>query len=79
MIVLRSPKGWTAPAEIDGHKIEGFWRAHQVPMADVKTNSEHLSLFEAWMRSYKPEELFDKTGKLILPTSKNLRPKVCAA
>lgn len=74
MIVLRSPKGWTAPAEIDGHKIEGFWRAHQVPMADVKTNSEHLSLFEAWMRSYKPEELFDRTGKLI-PDLKELAPK----
>ncbi len=65
MIVLRSPKGWTAPAEIDGHKVEGFWRAHQVPMADVKTNPAHLSVFESWMKSYKPEELFDETGKLI--------------
>ena len=64
MIVLRSPKGWTAPAEVDGHKLEGFWRAHQVPMADVKKNPERLQELEAWMRSYKPEELFDRNGKL---------------
>ena len=64
MIVLRSPKGWTAPAEVDGHKLEGFWRAHQVPMADVKKNPERLHELEAWMRSYKPEELFDQSGKL---------------
>jgi xylulose-5-phosphate/fructose-6-phosphate phosphoketolase len=64
MIVLRSPKGWTAPAEVDGHKLEGFWRAHQVPMADVKKNPERLHELEAWMRSYKPEELFDQNGKL---------------
>ncbi len=62
MIVLRTPKGWTAPATIDGHKIEGYWRAHQVPMADVKRNSEHLALLEAWLRSYRPEELFDADG-----------------
>ncbi|MGK7877799.1 MAG: phosphoketolase [Xenococcaceae cyanobacterium] len=73
MIVLRTPKGWTAPAEIDGHKVEGFWRAHQVPMADVKTNPDHLSVFEAWLKSYKPEELFDETGKLI-PELKELAP-----
>jgi xylulose-5-phosphate/fructose-6-phosphate phosphoketolase len=64
MIVLRSPKGWTAPAEVDGHKLEGFWRAHQIPIADVTKNSGHLQLLENWMRSYKPEELFDETGKL---------------
>jgi xylulose-5-phosphate/fructose-6-phosphate phosphoketolase len=64
MIVLRSPKGWTAPGEIDGHKLEGFWRAHQVPMADVKKNPGRLHELEAWMRSYKPEELFDQNGKL---------------
>jgi xylulose-5-phosphate/fructose-6-phosphate phosphoketolase len=64
MIVLRSPKGWTAPAEVDGHKLEGFWRAHQVPMADVKKNPKRLHQLEAWMRSYKPEELFDQNGKL---------------
>jgi xylulose-5-phosphate/fructose-6-phosphate phosphoketolase len=62
MIVLRTPKGWTAPAEVDGHKLEGFWRAHQVPIADVKKNPAHLALLEAWMRSYKPEELFDAAG-----------------
>jgi xylulose-5-phosphate/fructose-6-phosphate phosphoketolase len=64
MIVLRSPKGWTAPAEVDGHKLEGFWRSHQVPMADVKKNPERLHELEVWMRSYKPEELFDQNGKL---------------
>jgi xylulose-5-phosphate/fructose-6-phosphate phosphoketolase len=65
MIVLRTPKGWTAPAEVGGHKLEGFWRAHQVPIADVAKNPAHLKLLEDWMRSYKPEELFDETGKLI--------------
>jgi len=62
MIVLRSPKGWTAPAAIDGHKVEGFWRAHQVPMADVQMNPAHLKVLEDWMRSYRPEELFDANG-----------------
>jgi xylulose-5-phosphate/fructose-6-phosphate phosphoketolase len=62
MIVLRTPKGWTAPGEIDGHKIEGFWRAHQVPIADVKKNPDHLRLLETWLRSYQPEELFDADG-----------------
>ena len=64
MIVLRSPKGWTAPGEVDGHKLEGFWRAHQVPMADVKKNPTRLHELEAWMHSYKPEELFDQNGRL---------------
>jgi len=64
MIVLRSPKGWTAPGGVDGHKLEGFWRAHQVPITDVKTNPEHLRLLEHWMRGYKPEELFDQDGRL---------------
>ena len=65
MIVLRSPKGWTAPAEVDGHKVEGLWRSHQVPLAGVKKNSAHLKLLEQWMRSYKPDELFDANGQLI--------------
>jgi len=65
MIVLRSPKGWTAPEEVGGHKLEGFWRAHQVPMADVKRNPKRLHELEKWMRSYKPEELFDDNGTLI--------------
>ena len=56
MIVLRTPKGWTGPKEVDGHKVEGFWRAHQIPIAEVKTNPAHLKLLEQWMRSYKPEE-----------------------
>jgi xylulose-5-phosphate/fructose-6-phosphate phosphoketolase len=62
MIVLRSPKGWTAPAAVGEHKLEGFWRAHQVPIADAKTNPAHLKLIESWMRSYGPEELFDAQG-----------------
>jgi len=65
MIVLRSPKGWTAPAEVDGHKVEGFWRAHQVPLAGVKKNAAHLKLLEEWLRSYKPEELFDADGRFV--------------
>jgi xylulose-5-phosphate/fructose-6-phosphate phosphoketolase len=65
MIVLRTPKGWTAPAEIDGGRLEGFWRSHQVPLAGVKTNPAQLKLLEEWMRSYKPEELFDANGALV--------------
>ena len=62
MIVLRTPKGWTSPAEVGGHKLEGSWRAHQVPMADVKKDPERLKQLEDWLRSYKPEELFDDAG-----------------
>ena len=65
MIVLRSPKGWTGPKAIDGHKVEGSWRAHQVPVSDPATNEKHLNLVEDWLRSYKPEELFDSDGRLI--------------
>jgi xylulose-5-phosphate/fructose-6-phosphate phosphoketolase len=65
MIVLRTPKGWTSPAKVDGHNLEGFWRAHQVPIADVRKNPAHLKLLEAWLRSYKPEELFDTNGTLV--------------
>jgi xylulose-5-phosphate/fructose-6-phosphate phosphoketolase len=65
VIVLRSPKGWTAPAEVDGRKVEGLWRSHQVPLAGVKKNAAHLKLLEQWMRSYKPEALFDENGRLI--------------
>jgi xylulose-5-phosphate/fructose-6-phosphate phosphoketolase len=64
MIILRTPKGWTGPKQVDGHRVEGFWRAHQVPVLDVQTNPEHLQIVEGWMRSYKPEELFDKDGRL---------------
>jgi len=65
MIVLRSPKGWTGPKEVDGHKIEGFWRSHQVPFSGMRDNPAHLKLLEDWMRSYQPEELFDEQGRLI--------------
>ena len=65
MIVLRSPKGWTGPKDVDGHKVEGFWRAHQVPLAGVRENPAHLKLLEGWLRSYRPEELFDESGRLI--------------
>ena len=73
MIVLRSPKGWTGPKEVDGHKVEGFWRAHQVPLAGVRENPEHLKMLEAWLRSYKPQELFDNNGRLV-PELKALAP-----
>ncbi len=65
MIILRTPKGWTCPKEVDGHKVEGFWRAHQVPVLDVQSNAGHLAIVEKWMRSYKPEELFDERGSLL--------------
>ncbi|MDZ4141740.1 MAG: phosphoketolase family protein [Methylotenera sp.] len=65
MIILRSPKGWTGPKEVDGHKVEGFWRAHQVPLGKVKENPQHLKQLENWLRSYKPEELFDDNGQLL--------------
>ena len=64
MIVLRSPKGWTGPAEVDGIPIEGTWRSHQVPVSGVRDNPSHRSILEAWMRSYRPEELFDEGGRL---------------
>jgi len=64
MIVLRSPKGWTGPKSVDGRRVEGFWRAHQVPLADVHDNPGHLAQLEAWLRSYRPEELFDAAGAL---------------
>ncbi|MBP0592249.1 phosphoketolase family protein [Paraburkholderia sp. LEh10] len=65
MIVLRTPKGWTGPREFGGHKIEGSWRAHQVPVADPASNSKSLALVEEWLRSYNPEELFDESGRLV--------------
>jgi xylulose-5-phosphate/fructose-6-phosphate phosphoketolase len=65
MIVLRSPKGWTGPKKVDGKKTEGFWRSHQVPLAQLQTNPKHIKILEEWMKSYKPEELFDENGTLI--------------
>jgi xylulose-5-phosphate/fructose-6-phosphate phosphoketolase len=64
MIVLRTPKGWTGPKEIDGLPVEGTWRAHQVPITDPRESADHLRLLEEWMRSYRPEELFDGEGRL---------------
>jgi xylulose-5-phosphate/fructose-6-phosphate phosphoketolase len=63
MIVLRSPKGWTGPREVDGHRVEGFWRAHQIPL-QVHDNPAHLAQLESWLRSYEPERLFDDKGHL---------------
>lgn len=71
-IILRSPKGWTGPKEVDGHKVEDFWRAHQVPF-DVHGNPAHLALLEKWLKGYKPEHLFDENGRLI-PELKALAP-----
>jgi xylulose-5-phosphate/fructose-6-phosphate phosphoketolase len=70
MIILRSPKGWTGPKIVDGKPVEGTWRAHQVPMAEMASNPEHVKLLDEWMRSYRPEELFDETGRL--------RPEIAA-
>ncbi|HEX8938517.1 MAG TPA: phosphoketolase family protein [Candidatus Limnocylindrales bacterium] len=65
MIVLRTPKGWTGPKEVDGKPVEGTWRAHQVPMSDVRGNPEHLALLERWLKGYRPDELFDERGALV--------------
>ena len=74
MIVLRSPKGWTGPKEVDGRRVEGYWRSHQVPLSGMRDNPKHLQMLEDWLRSYKPEELFDESGKLI-PELKALAPE----
>ncbi len=73
MIVLRSPKGWTGPKEVDGKPMEGTWRAHQVPFADARTNDAHRTILEEWLRSYRPEELFDEAGNLV-PSIGDLHP-----
>ncbi len=65
MIILRTPKGWTGPAEIAGKPVEGNWRSHQVPMSEVRTNDANRAILESWMRSYRPDELFDANGTLI--------------
>jgi len=74
MIILRTLKGWTGPEEVDGLPVEGTWRAHQVPLAELATKPEHLKILEQWMKSYKPEELFDTNGKLIFELAE-LAPK----
>ena len=73
LIVLRSPKGWTGPKEVDGKKVEGFWRAHQVPIAEARENKAHRELLEQWMRGYHIDELFDRNGRL-LPELRALAP-----
>jgi len=74
MIILRTPKGWTGPKEVDGLKTEDSWRSHQVPFAEMAEKPDHVKLLEKWMKSYKPEELFDENGKLI-PKLAKLAPK----
>ena len=74
MMILRSPKGWTGPKFVDGKPIENTWRAHQVPVSDLQSKPEHVGILEDWLRSYRPEELFDKTGKLITELAE-LAPK----
>jgi xylulose-5-phosphate/fructose-6-phosphate phosphoketolase len=74
MIILRSPKGWTGPAVVGGHKVEGTWRAHQVPLTEVATKPENLKQLENWLKSYKPDELFDADGRLA-PELRDLAPK----
>jgi xylulose-5-phosphate/fructose-6-phosphate phosphoketolase len=74
MVILRSPKGWSGPKEVDGHKVEGFWRAQQVPMAEMHENPAHLALLEEWLHSYRPQTLFDEVGRL-RPELRELAPK----
>lgn len=74
MIILRSPKGWTGPKTVDGKKVEGFWRAHQVPVSSCRENDEHRQILENWMRSYQPDDLFDEQGRL-KPELKALAPQ----
>lgn len=74
MIILRSPKGWTGPAAVDGKKTEDYWRSHQVPLSEMATKPNHVGLLENWMKSYKPEELFDENGTSI-PELASLAPK----
>jgi xylulose-5-phosphate/fructose-6-phosphate phosphoketolase len=65
MLILRTPKGWTGPKTVDGEQVEGTWRAHQVPVTDFATRPDHLKILEEWMRSYRPDELFDASGKVV--------------
>ncbi len=74
MIILRTPKGWTGPKEVDGLKTEGFWRSHQVPLAGMAAHPDHVKQLETWMKSYRPEELFDQEGRL-MPELSDLAPK----
>ena len=73
MIVLRTPKGWTGPKIVDGKPVEGTWRSHQVPLSDLAAKPERIRQLEEWMKSYRPEELFDSNGRL-KPSWRNWRP-----
>src|SRR5206468_2247478 len=72
MIVLRTPKGWTGPKTVDGKPVEGTWRSHQVPLSDPRRNPQHLTHLEQWLRSYRPEQLFDSSGR---PDFADLHPR----
>jgi Phosphoketolase len=74
MIVMKTPKGWTGPKDVDGKKTEDYWRSHQVPLSEMASKPGHVQLLEDWMKSYKPEELFDEKGKLI-PELANSHPR----
>jgi len=74
VLIMRTPKGWTGPKEVDGKPVEGTWRAHQVPVTDMREKPAHIKILEEWMRSYRPEELFDKTGRLV-PELAELAPQ----
>ena len=74
MILLVTPKGWTGPAVVDGVQVEGTWRAHQVPLAATREDDAHRALLEEWMRSYRPEELFDDDGRLVAGAARRWHP-----
>src|SRR4029077_10647775 len=74
MIVLRTPKGWTGPKEVDGKKTEDYWRSHQVPLGEMHDKPAHIKILDQWMKSYRPDELFDRSGKLV-PELSDLAPK----
>ena len=74
MIVLRTPKGWTCPKEIDGKRTEDYWRSHQVPLGKMQENPTHIKILEEWMKSYRPDELFDANGTF-RPDLAELAPK----
>ena len=79
MIVLRTPKGWTGPKEVDGLQVEGTWRSHQVPVTGARENPAHLQILEDWLRSYRPEELFDESGRLVPELARARRRAASAA
>ena len=78
MLIMRTPKGWTGPKFVDGKPVEGTWRAHQVPLSEIYEKPEHLRMLDEWMRSYKPEELFDEKGHF-RTSWRRLRPRANCA